>query len=252
VGMEKINKRSNIERFDRSNLIDLWKLIRRAVDNSVKLNALNLIDTKKYKLHSQSIAHGANCEVYFLENVIDGKSFVVKITKGGLINTASMMHYVAKEYKRKFEFLQVVYGKGIIPDEFNYVTTVNDSGRIGVVTIQEFAGSDIHDVFDDITEDGLISILKQDKNLREKFILFVEKTINLRKSGYIIDFEGYRNLILYLNGDKKYDLKFIDPHDIWPTDFDRMIVNPINTNFIQYIYPQKERYLQKIVNLIKK
>ncbi len=176
-------------------------------------------DPKKYKF-IEKISNGAVSSVHLLEAINDDEpSYVAKFD---YINYGSLdkIREIAKQQNKEFKIIKDNYSDlpNLIPDEVTFITTDKKDGSPIIATLQKYLGKDIRDVFTEIEKEELVELLKSNARLRDEFVIFVDKTVELKNNnGEIIDFLGLKNLSIIIIDDEPH-LMFIDPHNIYSID----------------------------------
>jgi hypothetical protein len=192
---------------------------------------------KKFILKNR-IGAGYVSKVYLLESQIeDQPSFVLKLDFCHYGNTEKLQQ-IAKQNNQDHKFICQYYQDlpNLVPPELSFIATAQKNKQPIIATIQEFAGSDIRDVFNDFSQPELVKLLKKDNDLRQDFIKFIDLTLALaEKQQKAIDLLGEKNLVIVKDRGKYY-LKFLDPH----------LISPLTKGTAE-----REQRLQEAINYLK-
>ncbi len=171
------------------------------------------------KGHTTLFASGTSAIVFLVET-IDSRN-VVKIYKKSLGKNLEGLLQIANFHKKKYELATCWFKdipKLVVPSLFIILpNTIFKSPALAC--IQPYVDGVKKDFFNDFSDTELLSLMEKHPALREQFIYFATKTIQLYSDYNIfIDILGNENLVL-LENDHGITLKLIDfgmaPMDVW-------------------------------------
>lgn len=190
------------------------ELIKRKLD--VKLDTEKFpFDLEKLSFCEDKIGRGWNSEVYLLEPFEKNiPSYVLKIDYR-VEGSAEEIQKVALHNKKEYEEISKIYEdvEGLVPKEYQLVGTSPRTQKPTIITVQEFIGKDLQDIFK-MDKSDLIDLLRGDHALNESFSKFIEISEKIwAEEKKIIDLTGKANLVI-AKSENEHKLVFLDPHNI--------------------------------------
>ncbi len=162
---------------------------------------------------------GAVSKVFLLESKNSRvPSYVLKL---GYKNFGSLDEIlnIAKQAQKDYEKIRDIYKElpGFIPEEMTVLLSHRKNGESAVATIQKFLGNNLRDLFEDISREEFLELMRCYPSFRNDFIKFTEISTNLEKdTGEVIDLLGNKNLSI-TEKEEAPRLVFLDPHLISST-----------------------------------
>jgi hypothetical protein len=142
------------------------------------------------------INYGSGSSVFLLG---EGGKKVLKMYRRSLGRNIDDLLYIAKEFKTKYEMISSWYAgpySFIIPTTF-LVLHGPALDAPAAAAIQPYIHGEKIDLFNDLTDEALVSLLQQDEYLKKQFIFFAQKTLEVYEQyGLCHDFMGRENMKL--------------------------------------------------------
>ncbi len=228
----------------------LRKSLSKIIGEGIELDKLPLLEKKGYRIHEKIIGRGGENKVYLLENTQKKKSLVIKISVMSMFDNSDDAFYKAKRLREKFELIKKHWGEYFIPDERMFISKINKRGRLAIITVQEFFGDDIKDIFKEILNGTFQKIVSKDQLLKKDFLLFVEKLLEWKDLGLFIDLYGSKNLIIIRDKNNRSKIKFIDSHFLLSSD-DFLSLNSEANSLLYHSILSRVGLLEKMYNKIR-
>ena len=159
---------------------------------------------------TELIAHGSGAAVFEV-NWKDSKK-VLRIYRKSLGKPLSGLIKIAGYYKKNYETLLSWYGSSpglVLPMNFLVFSGLPFAIPVAA-SLQPYVHGQKQDLFEDLSEDELLGLLKTNDRLREQFIFFARQTLRqLEEQKTCFDFVGRENLML-VNQEGDYNLRIVD------------------------------------------
>jgi hypothetical protein len=156
------------------------------------------------------IAFGTGAAVFKLGWKSGAK--VLRIYRKSLGKSAPGLLEMAEYYKKNYDTVLAWYGGSldlVLPMEFLVVQGLPLVGPVAA-SIQPYVQAEKQDLFDDLSDDEFVSLLKANPFVRDQFIFFAEQTMcQWRERKLCYDFVGRENMVLVKQGEG-YRLKIVD------------------------------------------
>ena len=205
----------------RERLAAVFSIVRKIIPDTVAKNLAEKL-APDYELDNlpfrfleddarEPVASGYVSEVFLLESRDESPSFVVKVDymNRGSVNDLTVL---AQEQRTEYKHIRTLYESlpGLVPEEWSMIVESPRTAKPAIAMVQEFLGTDLKDVFTDMSEEDLACLLSADPTLADAFRKFVAITASLENPEFL-DFLGKRNLVIGNDGEK-HRLYFLDPH----------------------------------------
>ena len=160
------------------------------------------------------LASGAGSTVFLVET--EGRRIVVKAYRRTLGKRRESLLELGAVYRKKFETVSTAYASScegphavVLPARF-LILHAPLLRLSAVACVQSYLDGEKRDFFEDFDDGELLRLLKENQELRDQFIRFAERTLDLaRPRGICVDLLGAQNLILVRERDS-WTLKLID------------------------------------------
>lgn len=223
---DRVPLRESVDHFfgsvgKRERLEAVFSILRKVIPDAVAKNLAEKL-SPNYDLNNlpfrflendaqEPLASGYVSEVFLLESRDENPSFAVKVDymNQGSINDLTVL---AREQRSEYQYIRTLYESlpGLVPEEWSMIVESPRAAKPAVATVQEFLGTDLKDVFTDMSEEELVDVLSADSELADVFKKFVAITVSLEDPSFL-DFLGKKNLVIGNDGEK-HRLYFLDPH----------------------------------------
>lgn len=171
------------------------------------------------------IGSGGENNVYLLESREPEKraSIVLKINHL-LHGDADKLAEEAKIYKQEYERVKDIYKDvpGVVPEETFMIARdvrkfLSKKGRPAIVAMQKFFGTEVHDLFNEISYEELKRLMAREPEFADTLKKFAFDSLrHEEKTGEVIDFLGPKNLSVVKIG-QTHRLVLLDPHVFYST-----------------------------------
>lgn len=154
--------------------------------------------------------YGSGSSVFLLDTE-DGYK-VLKVYRRSLGRTGEDLLQITNVFKRKYETVSSWYDGPyrFVPPATFLILHGPALDAPAAAALQSYIPGEKKDLFLDFTDDDLVTFLQQETGLKEQFLFFAHKTLEIyTQQGLCLDFIGRENLMMVKNG-SEYQLFIID------------------------------------------
>jgi len=156
------------------------------------------------------MAYGSGSSVFLLET--DAGHKVMKVYRRSLGRTGEGLLELCHEFKNKFEIVSSIYNgryRFVSPALF-LILHGPALAAPAAALVQSYIPGEKKDLFIDFTNEELVAFLQHETCLKERFIFFAQKTLEVyNHHGLCFDFIGRENLMM-VKHEGQYQLFIID------------------------------------------
>ncbi|MFA6995471.1 MAG: hypothetical protein WC249_03640 [Patescibacteria group bacterium] len=172
------------------------------------------ISPESYEFKGGTIGRGGENDVYLLEARKENlSSWVLKINHVDKGDTTQLVAR-AKEIKNDYEQIKNWFQDmpGLIPEECTVIMEDPRDRQPAIITLQQYYGREIRDVFKDIDLENREKIFQDSPEFKEEIQKFLKiNEDKLQETGNMIDLIGAKNLS-FVKVDDQDKLLVLDPH----------------------------------------
>ncbi|MEK7598170.1 MAG: hypothetical protein AAB487_00340, partial [Patescibacteria group bacterium] len=169
---------------------------------------------ESYEFKDGTIGQGGENDVYLLESKDAGNpSWALKINhqdKGDVKELTERAKEIKSEYEKVKSWYETI--PDLVPKEYSVILEGPRDSQAAIATLQEYYGSEIRDIFRDISKEELNDLLAGNPSLSKDLFSFIKiSEEQAKQSGEMIDFLGPKNIsLIKVGGTDK--LILLDPH----------------------------------------
>ena len=193
-----------------------------------------------YEFQERKIDSGGENDVYLLESKkADFPSWVLKINHCDEGNTKELAAR-ASQIKKEYEEVRNWYANmpELIPQEDSLIMESPRNGKPAIITLQQYYGHEIKDIFELISQEKLSEIFEENPKLKEDLLNFLRITKKKEaETGSMVDLGGPKNLSLIKIGDEER-LILLDPHLISHPNRTKEAVKKYQRERLEYLCNQ--------------